>query len=169
MPLVPAICPQCGGTIEVDNTREAGICKYCGTPFITEKAINNYTISNSIHINAPGNTINMVYNDGTRFDHYYTIKIEREYHLLKGCAITYTIEMDGKKYILQNGGSVSIQTNLKRIDIQVTKKADGIEKSFGQLIGQADGEDIIIETDVVLNKLPVFNIISCTNATISLS
>ena len=43
MALVPAICTQCGAQLEVDNTQEAAICKYCGTPFIVEKAINQYT------------------------------------------------------------------------------------------------------------------------------
>lgn len=42
MPLVAAKCTQCGANIEVDNTKEAGICKHCGTAFITEKAITNY-------------------------------------------------------------------------------------------------------------------------------
>ena len=42
MPLVAAKCAECGANIEVDDTKEAGICKYCGTAFITEKAINNY-------------------------------------------------------------------------------------------------------------------------------
>ena len=40
MALVPAICTQCGAQIDVDDTHEAGICKFCGTAFITEKAIN---------------------------------------------------------------------------------------------------------------------------------
>lgn len=48
MSLVPAICTQCGAEIEVDDTQEAGICKHCGTAFITEKAINNYNITNNI-------------------------------------------------------------------------------------------------------------------------
>lgn len=48
MPFVPAICPNCGGTIEVDSSHEAGICKYCGTPFVTEKAIITY--NNSIKV-----------------------------------------------------------------------------------------------------------------------
>lgn len=48
MPLVPAICTQCGAQIEVDDTHEAGVCKYCGTAFITEKAINNYNVTNNI-------------------------------------------------------------------------------------------------------------------------
>ena len=50
MPLVPAICTQCGAQIEVDDTHEAGVCKHCGTAFITEKAINNYNtnITNNI-------------------------------------------------------------------------------------------------------------------------
>lgn len=50
----PAICTQCGAQIEVDETKEAGICKSCGTAFITEKAINNYitqntTVHNTVH------------------------------------------------------------------------------------------------------------------------
>ena len=36
----PAICTQCGANIEVDETRDAGICTHCGTPFVTEKVIN---------------------------------------------------------------------------------------------------------------------------------
>lgn len=42
MPLVAAKCTQCGANIEVDDAKEAGICKYCGTAFVTEKAITNY-------------------------------------------------------------------------------------------------------------------------------
>lgn len=42
MPFVAAKCTECGANIEVDDTKDAGICKYCGTAFITEKAINNY-------------------------------------------------------------------------------------------------------------------------------
>lgn len=46
MPFVPAICTQCGSKIDVDNTKEAALCKYCGEPFTVSKAIsffNNYT------------------------------------------------------------------------------------------------------------------------------
>lgn len=59
MPLVPAICTQCGAQIEVDNTHEAGICKHCGTAFITEKAINKYTTYITNHNNFAGANINM--------------------------------------------------------------------------------------------------------------
>ena len=55
MPLVPAICTQCGAILEVDPNREAAICKYCDTPFITEKAINNYNttyVTNIGHLHA---------------------------------------------------------------------------------------------------------------------
>lgn len=50
MPLVPAKCTQCGANIQVDDTKEAGICDYCGTAFITEKVVNNYAITNNIQI-----------------------------------------------------------------------------------------------------------------------
>jgi len=48
MPFVPAKCTQCGAAIQIDNTREAGICIHCQMPFITEKAVNNY-ISQTHH------------------------------------------------------------------------------------------------------------------------
>ena len=48
MALVPAKCTQCGGQIKVDDSKEAGICKHCGMPFITEKAINNYTTTYNV-------------------------------------------------------------------------------------------------------------------------
>ena len=48
MAMVPAKCTNCGGQIEVDSSKEAGICKHCGTAFITEKAINNYTTTYNV-------------------------------------------------------------------------------------------------------------------------
>lgn len=60
MALVPAICTQCGGKIEVDDTKEAGICQACGTPFITEKVINNYNTYNINNNNFSGANINVV-------------------------------------------------------------------------------------------------------------
>ena len=42
--LVPAICTQCGATLEVDPSQEAAVCKFCNTPFTIEKAINNYNV-----------------------------------------------------------------------------------------------------------------------------
>ena len=47
---VPAICPNCGGTLEIDDKQEAAVCKYCSTPFIAEKAINNYIMQNDTYI-----------------------------------------------------------------------------------------------------------------------
>lgn len=50
MPLIPAICTQCGAKLEVDSGQEAAICPFCHTPFITEKAINNYNTTNITNI-----------------------------------------------------------------------------------------------------------------------
>lgn len=59
MSLVAAKCTQCGANIEVDDTKEAGICKYCGTAFITEKTINNYNTYSVNNNNFLGATINV--------------------------------------------------------------------------------------------------------------
>lgn len=51
MPLVPAKCTNCGAVLTIDSSKDAAICEYCNTPFVIEKAINNYNIQNSvIHI-----------------------------------------------------------------------------------------------------------------------
>lgn len=58
MELKMALCPNCGGEIKVDPSNEAGVCPYCGTPFIMEKAIINYnTIHNSTNYNNYVNNI----------------------------------------------------------------------------------------------------------------
>ncbi len=56
----PAICTQCGAQIEVDETKEAGICKNCGTAFITEKAINNYVTQNTTVHNITENVTKII-------------------------------------------------------------------------------------------------------------
>lgn len=45
--LTPAICSQCGAVLEVNQNLEAAVCQYCGTPFIVEKAINEYRVQNA--------------------------------------------------------------------------------------------------------------------------
>ena len=42
MALVAAKCTECGASIEVDDSKEAGICKHCGTAFVTQRTIHNY-------------------------------------------------------------------------------------------------------------------------------
>lgn len=55
MALVAAICPNCGGKINVDDTKENGVCESCGTPFVTEKVIHQNVTNN----NFSGATVNM--------------------------------------------------------------------------------------------------------------
>lgn len=51
MPLVNAKCTNCGSPLKIDNDKDAAICEYCGSPFIVERAINNYNISNQVYAN----------------------------------------------------------------------------------------------------------------------
>lgn len=75
MGIVSAKCPQCGANLNVDDTKDAGICPSCGTPFITEKAINNYIIHNHNTTNVDNQT--NVYLNENLFD-----KEKRECELL---------------------------------------------------------------------------------------
>ena len=61
MALVAAKCTNCGANLQVDSDKDAAVCPYCGTPFIVEKAINNYHITNNIKadvVNVYGTTSN---------------------------------------------------------------------------------------------------------------
>lgn len=63
MGLIAAKCTACGANIEVDDTREAGICQYCGTAFITEKVINHYHTYVTNNNNFAGATIHITGSD----------------------------------------------------------------------------------------------------------
>ncbi|MDR2196597.1 MAG: hypothetical protein LBO07_01345 [Coriobacteriales bacterium] len=55
MSLTPVVCPFCGSRLDVDPNTEAALCCYCRTPFVVEKAINNYNVQT---LNA--STVNVV-------------------------------------------------------------------------------------------------------------
>ena len=67
MPLVPAKCTQCGASLEVDSLKDAAVCPFCNTPFVTEKAINNYNITNISRIEKL-QTENVIINDVTSIE-----------------------------------------------------------------------------------------------------
>lgn len=47
MPLVKAQCTNCGGSLEVDNSKEAAVCPFCGQAYIVENAVQNFQINNT--------------------------------------------------------------------------------------------------------------------------
>ncbi len=65
MPMVAAKCTQCGGHLTVDSDKEAAICEFCGTPFIVEKAINNY--NTTVVNNFDNATVNIIAGDINNF------------------------------------------------------------------------------------------------------
>ena len=57
--MIAAKCTNCGANIQVDETKEAGICESCGTAFVTEKAINNYNTYITTNNDFSGANINV--------------------------------------------------------------------------------------------------------------
>lgn len=55
MALVATRCSQCGANITVDDSKEKGICEFCGTEFITQKTVNHTHVTK----NFAGATINV--------------------------------------------------------------------------------------------------------------
>ena len=78
MSLVAAKCTQCGANIEVNNETEAAICPSCHTPFITEKAINNYITNNNTF-----STTNVTKNTSINTETVYMAD-EREFVIVAG-------------------------------------------------------------------------------------
>ena len=59
MSFVQAKCPNCGGFLTVDNSKDAAVCQFCSAPFIVEKAINNYNITVNGNLSLEGATVNI--------------------------------------------------------------------------------------------------------------
>ena len=57
--IVPALCTQCGGSVEVDSASEKATCPFCGASFIVEKAINNYNVQHATIEHADSVNIDM--------------------------------------------------------------------------------------------------------------
>ena len=54
MGFIEAVCTNCGGSLNVDDSREFGYCPYCGTQYFTEKIINNTYVTNNYTVNMHG-------------------------------------------------------------------------------------------------------------------
>lgn len=78
MPIVPAKCPQCGANIEVDTTLEAGLCKNCGAPFVTEKVLKSQNTFITNNNDFSGANINIVSgtSSSTDFANFLNIAIK---------------------------------------------------------------------------------------------
>ncbi len=68
MPVVPAICPNCGANLEVNKDYEAAKCPYCGTAYLVEDAINNYNTTNIITNHIQADTVNVYGGKESDFD-----------------------------------------------------------------------------------------------------
>lgn len=70
MALLPAKCPECGGLVEVNDEKRAGLCKFCGQPFVIEDAIQTfntyYNINNITNHNYGNGAVVNVYEDKTK-------------------------------------------------------------------------------------------------------
>lgn len=76
MPLIPGICTQCGATLSVDKEKDAMMCPYCHTPFVVEKAIQNFN-----------NTYNIINN--ITAENVYVQDVRNEFEIVAGVLKKY--------------------------------------------------------------------------------
>ena len=71
--MTAAKCTSCGASIHVNENKDCGVCPYCNSAYITEKAIKNLT-NNTTNNNA-GTIINNYFtNDNNQVDKAQYIK-----------------------------------------------------------------------------------------------
>jgi len=112
MSLVPAKCTQCGSNLTVESSQEAAVCPFCNTPFIAEKAINNYNTTN--HINAK--TVNVFQSPNSDF----VIKagvLEKYTGERENVIIPKTVKYIGQKAFASCYGISSVELNDGLIEI----------------------------------------------------
>lgn len=59
MPLVPAKCTNCGAELKINSDNDACVCEFCHTPFVVQKAINNYNTYNKNIYNIQNANLNI--------------------------------------------------------------------------------------------------------------
>ena len=59
MPLVAAKCTNCGAVLKINSDQDACVCEFCHTPFVVEKAINNYNTYNKNIYNIQNANLNI--------------------------------------------------------------------------------------------------------------
>ena len=88
MSIVPAKCTSCGANLTVDSSKDAAICEYCNTPYIVEKAINNFHLSGKTNISINSATLNIqglpsidnLLKRAVEFEHLQEIELALEYY-----------------------------------------------------------------------------------------
>jgi len=71
MPMISAKCTNCGANLNVDNSKDAAICPFCGSTYVAEKAINNYYTTNNINaatVNVLGASADVLFKDAETFE-----------------------------------------------------------------------------------------------------
>ena len=141
MSLVPAKCPECGGIVKIDDSKEAGICMYCGTPFITQKAINNYVTN--VNTNVVQNT-----NINANTVHYHEDQLNRFFVVENGTLIKY------------NGKSkkITIPSNVITISADAFGEAYFEEVTISKNVVEIEenaisADKVVLPEDSMLSKL----------------
>lgn len=158
MGLVAAKCTQCGANIEVDDSKEAGICKYCGTAFITEKAINTYNnnITNNINVNSSGNTINI--SSADKSNEYLTIaRKSRDNDDVEKAEKFYTLALEGQPNNWEANFYSTyysvMQTKIGEIPSKASQMRNNLGVSVELLKNSSDEEEVIVHIKEMQEKL----------------
>ena len=85
--LVPGTCTNCGASLQVDPSLQAAICPACGTPYIVQQAINNFSIGSIGNISVenavfsiPGGNAENLVKRAISFESQYDIEKALEYY-----------------------------------------------------------------------------------------
>lgn len=106
MAFVPAKCTQCGANIAVDDSKEAAICSSCGTPFITEKAIQNFNIS------------------------YNTTNVQNTNYNIEGGEVHIHREYDDAQTLINNLNALLVERGYSRKSEPVQKNFHTMEEKY---------------------------------------
>lgn len=162
MALVPAICTQCGANIEIDDTKEAGICQHCGTAFVTEKAINTYnnSITNNINVNAGGNTINITSADKSN-EYLIIARKSRDNDDAEKAEKFYTLALEGQPNNWEANFYSTyysvMQTKIGEIPSKAAQMRNNLGVSVELLKDNASGEDVVVHIKEMQEKLFVLS------------
>lgn len=149
MALTAAKCPSCGANMQIDGTKEAGICQHCGTAFITEQAINHYNVTNNVTNNMTIANASIVMNAEKEVE-YRTLRVGRIYNANALYGATFDILVDDQVFATLAHGTIEeirIDKNKEHRIQCVVNCDDGIVLKSNVLFIEKGSEDgILIQT-----------------------
>lgn len=154
MAIINLKCPNCGGSIQMDDARETGFCMYCGEKFLTKEEVQHVLVQHSgnVELSRKNDIDNLL----IRLEEKANLLISNnqisvadyldQFRVLETNYIDKILDLDAK-----NQEVIKIRNRIKgEADKRDKEKSDWSKKVIGEVNGKIILQAIVIIVVVLL-------------------